>query len=102
MSFKQIIESTNKKFRGPYLGRLHLHVVMTENQLNANELLGDFFELLVEYFRTFGDKPSCAKDIILFLNYLEPSRREELATKLIQVCEISSTTLPQSVCDPIN
>lgn len=72
--------------------------MMSENKLNANELLGDFFELLVDYFRTFGDKPSCAKDIILFLDHLEPRRRAGFASKLIQVCEISSTTLPQSVC----
>lgn len=93
----QIIELTNKKFRGPYLGRLQLHVVMTENKLNANELLGDFLELLTDYFRTFGDKPCCAKDIILFLKHLEPSHRAGFASQLIQVCEISSTTLPQSV-----
>lgn len=95
--FFQLIELTNKKFRGPYLGRLQLHVVMTENKCNANELLGDFFELLIEYFRSFGDKPCCAKDIILFLDYLEPDRRAGFASQLIQVCEISSTTLPQSV-----
>lgn len=37
--------------RGPYLGRLELHHTMTELNENANELLGDFLELLVEYFR---------------------------------------------------
>lgn len=79
------------------MGRLQLHVVMTENKLNANELLGDYFELLIDYFRTFGDKPCAAKDIIVFLEHLEPNRRAGFATQLIQVCEISSTTLPQSV-----
>lgn len=49
--FLQLIESGAKVVRGPYLGRLELHHTMTELNENANELLGDFLELLVEYFR---------------------------------------------------
>lgn len=49
--FIQLIESGAKVVRGPYLGRLELHHTMTELAENANELLGDFLELLVEYFR---------------------------------------------------
>lgn len=93
----QIIEIDDRPIRGPYLGRLELHRVMTINKFNADELLGDFLELLIEYFRLFGDKPCCANDIILFLDCLEPHRRVGLASKLIQVCEISATTLPRSV-----
>lgn len=113
----QLIESGAKVVRGPYLGRLELHHTMTELNENANELLGDFLELLVEYFRKvrnislinqtltltnrssyqFGDKPCCASDIILFLNFLEVERRAELASRLLEVCEISSTKLPQNV-----
>lgn len=72
---------------------------MTMHNFNASELLGDFLELLIEYFRLFGNKPCCANDIILFLDCLEPQRRVGLAAKLIQVCEISSTTLPRSVSE---
>lgn len=82
--------------RGPCLGRLELHKVMNE-QNDAVAMLGDFLELLVEYFRLFGDKPCCANDIILFLDYLEPIRHAELASRLLTVCEITPTTLPRSV-----
>lgn len=47
----QLIDSGGKVERGPYLGRLELHHTMTELNENANELLGDLLELLVEYFR---------------------------------------------------
>lgn len=93
----QLIDTSRKKIRGPYLGRLELHRVMTTNGHNANELLGDILELLLDYFRIFGDKPCCANDIILFLDCLESTKRTDLASRLLQICEISSTTLPQTV-----
>ncbi|KAJ6636490.1 Phagocyte signaling-impaired protein [Pseudolycoriella hygida] len=92
----QLIESGARVVRGPFLGRLELHHTMTDLNENASELLGDFLELLVEYFRKFGDKACCANDIILFLNFLEAERRAELASRLLEVCEISSTKLPQN------
>lgn len=49
--FLQLIENGTKAVRGPYLGRLELHHTMTELNENGDELLGDFLELLVEYFR---------------------------------------------------
>lgn len=88
---------SKQKYRGPYLGQLELHRVMSQQQCNANELFGNFLEMLTEYFRLFGDKPCCAKDIILFLDNLDVTERPGLATKLIQLCEISSTTLPKTV-----
>lgn len=96
-SIRQLIESSNKKYRGPYLGRLELHRVMSDNGFDASELFGDFIEMLTDYFRIFGDKPCCAKDIVLFLDHLETEQRPGLASKLIQLCEISSTTLPKTV-----
>lgn len=48
--FFQLIESCNKE-RGPYLARLELHKRMREKSKNADHLLGDFLELMVEYFR---------------------------------------------------
>lgn len=76
-----------------------MHKMMREMKLNADDLLGDYQELLVNYFRIFGNKKCCANDLKLFLDYLEPSRRPELASKLIQDTGISSTTLPQDVSD---
>ncbi|XP_031637101.1 phagocyte signaling-impaired protein [Contarinia nasturtii] len=92
----ELIESSNKKFRGPYLARLELYRVMDRNQFDAHKLLGEFIELLIDYFRIFGEKPCCAKDIVLFLDDLKEQQKPELASKLIQLCNISATTLPQT------
>lgn len=51
VSLSQLIENGAKPVRGPYLGRLELHHTMTELNENGDDLLGDFLELLVEYFR---------------------------------------------------
>jgi N-terminal acetyltransferase B complex non-catalytic subunit len=97
----QIIENDeSKKARGPYLARLELHRLMRENAFHgANDLLGDFLELLVEYFRLFGGKSCCANDLKMFLEFLEPERRTGLATRLLQDCGISATALPKSVSE---
>lgn len=93
----QLIDTGDRVIRGPYLGRLQMHAVMSANQLNPDGLLGDLLELLVEYFRLFGEKPCCTNDILLFLGGLETNRQTELASRLLQVCEITSTSLPQNV-----
>lgn len=76
---------------------MEMHKRMRDISLNANELLGDYQELLVNYFRTFGHKKCCANDLKMFLEYLDHDERPELASKLIQDTGISSTTLPQDV-----
>lgn len=93
----QLIESSAQKNRGPYLARLELYRVMANNNFDATQLLGEFIEMLIDYFRVFGEKPCCAKDIVLFLDELMEEQRPELAAKLIQLCNISATTLPQTV-----
>lgn len=93
----ELIEMDVRAIRGPYLGRIELHKEMTRIGCDAVALLGDIVELLVEYFRLFGDKPCCANDIVMFLDYIEPIRHAELASQLLMVCEISPTTLPSSV-----
>lgn len=85
------------KVRGPYLARLETHKRMRDLNLNADNLLGDYQELLLNYFRLFGNKKCCANDLKKFLDYLVAGRRPELASKLIQDTGISSTTLPQDV-----
>lgn len=85
--------------RGPYLARLELHKRMRDNSMNATELLGDYFDLLIEYFHIFGDKKCCANDLKLFIEFLEPYRRPGLASQLIKNSGISSTTLPQNVSE---
>ncbi|XP_065369445.1 phagocyte signaling-impaired protein [Calliphora vicina] len=92
----QLIESAEKKVRGPYLARLELHKRMRELDMDAQKLLGDFGELVLEYFRLFGDKPCCTHDITLFLPSISMPARQELANKLLLESGISSTTLPQN------
>jgi hypothetical protein len=74
-----------------------MHKQMRDINLNADMLLGDYQELLLDYFRMFGNKKCCANDLKMFLNYLDANRRSELAPKLIQDTGITSTTLPQDV-----
>lgn len=93
----QLIESGEKKVRGPYLARIELHKRMRAHDLNAKELLGDFCELIIEYFRLFGDKSCCTHDITLFLPSISMEERQKLASKLLLESGISSTTLPQHV-----
>lgn len=81
------------------MARLELYRRMMNNQCDAKKLFGEFIEMLIDYFRVFGEKPCCAKDIVLFLDDLKEEQRPELASKLIQLCNISATTLPQTVCE---
>lgn len=92
----QLIEGEGKRVRGPYLARLELHKRMRQNQMNAQELLGDFTQLIIEYFRLFGDKSCCTSDVTLFLTSISLEDRLKLASKLLQETGISSTSLPQN------
>lgn len=93
----QMIESAERKVRGPYLARLELHKRMRVQSMDAEALLGDFSILINEYFRLFGDKPCCTHDIALFLPSISMEGRQQLASKLLLESGISSTTLPQDV-----
>ncbi|XP_044739206.1 phagocyte signaling-impaired protein [Chrysoperla carnea] len=87
---------SGRKVRGPWLARLELYIMMEEHNCNPNELLGDYLELLVEYFRKFGDKPCCVYDMKIYIKHLPISRRSDLSSKLLKDVGINSTTLPQS------
>lgn len=76
---------------------MELHRVMRENGLNADELLGDYMDLLINFYNIFGNRICCTNDLKLFLEYLDPNRRPGFASKLLQECGISSTTLPENV-----
>lgn len=97
-----IIESSTRKTRGPYLARLELHQRMRAKQLPAQELIGDFDELIIEYFNLFGDKSCCTHDIALFLPSISMEQRQSLANKLLLESGISSNSLPQNVSNAIN
>jgi N-terminal acetyltransferase B complex non-catalytic subunit len=74
-----------------------MHKKMRDLKLDAESLLGDYQDLLIEYFKIFGNKKCCTNDLKMFLEYLDVSRRPEFATKLLQDTGITSTTLPQNV-----
>lgn len=92
---KKMIEE-DPKVRGPYLAQMELHNRMTEKELDANTLLGDYTELLLKYYERFGDRICCTYDLKKFLEYMEAHKRPGFASKLLQECGISSTTLPVS------
>jgi N-terminal acetyltransferase B complex non-catalytic subunit len=83
--------------RGPYLARLQMHKKMRDLKLDANALLGDYQELLIDYFRLFGNKKCCTNDLKIFLDYLDIEKRIEFAAKLVRDSAITSTSLPQNV-----
>ncbi|XP_058454412.1 phagocyte signaling-impaired protein [Malaya genurostris] len=91
-----IMESQQRKHRGPYLARLELNRLMVENNYDKEQLFGDLTDLLLDYFRLFGDKTCCANDLKLFLEYVDPAKRPGFAAKLMQECRINPVTLPSS------
>ncbi|BFF89387.1 phagocyte signaling-impaired protein [Drosophila madeirensis] len=91
-----IIDSSERKRRGPYLARLELHQRMRAHQLPAEQLIGNFDELVVEYFTLFADKSCCTHDIALFLPSISMKQRQALANKLLLQSGVSSTSLPMN------
>lgn len=70
---------------------------MRQHDKDANAFMGDFSDLVINYFRLFGDKPCCTHDISLFLPAISITDRQELANKLLAESGISSTNLPKDV-----
>ncbi|EAT44499.1 AAEL004142-PA, partial [Aedes aegypti] len=91
-----IIESQPRKNRGPYLARLELARLMVKHKFDKEQQFGELTELLLDYFRMFGDKTCCANDLKLFLEYVEPAKRPGFAAQLMQECRINPVTLPSS------
>uniref|UniRef100_A0A182SRC5 Phagocyte signaling-impaired protein n=1 Tax=Anopheles maculatus TaxID=74869 RepID=A0A182SRC5_9DIPT len=92
-----IIEAQPKKFRGPYLARLELNRRMGELKYAEDQLFGKMSDMLAEYFELFADKPCCALDMKLFLEFVKPaSARRALATKLMDGLGLNSHPLPTS------
>ncbi|XP_065087251.1 phagocyte signaling-impaired protein [Ochlerotatus camptorhynchus] len=91
-----IIETQPRKNRGPYLARLELSRLMVEHKFEKEQLFGELTDLLLDYFRMFGDKTCCANDLKLFLEYVEPAKRPGFAAQLMQECRINPVTLPSS------
>ncbi|XP_053680205.1 phagocyte signaling-impaired protein [Anopheles nili] len=92
-----VIEAQPKKFRGPYLARLELNRRMVEQRYAEDQLFGKMADMLAEYFELFADKPCCALDMKLFLEFVKPAQEKRaLASKLMNGLGLSSATLPAS------
>lgn len=72
--------------RGPFLARLELHHVMRTENADAVALLGEYSQLLLEYFRNFGDRSCCPHDIRVFCRHLSA---EEYPTFVQQMVEMA-------------
>ena len=70
---------------------------MVEHKFDKEQQFGELTDLLLDYFRMFGDKTCCANDLKLFLEYVEPAKRPGFAAQLMQECRINPVTLPSSV-----
>lgn len=79
------------------MARLELHQRLRQHNLDANTFMGEFCDLVVNYFRLFSDKPCCTHDISLFLPAISLEDRKQLANKLLAESGISSTNLPKDV-----
>lgn len=83
-----LIEKNPKKIRGPYLARLELHRLMREESADAIGLLGDYSQLLLEYFRNFGDRNCCPHDMRVFCPYLTKEQYEHFLEKLLAMAPL--------------
>lgn len=93
----ELLKADTIRIRGPYLGRLLLHKTLQQHgYADVDMLIGrSMLQLLVEYFRLFGQKPCCTNDIQMFLECLSPDDRVGLAERLRNACQVSATALPQ-------
>lgn len=79
------MEATNAYcLRGPYLARFELARHLQQSELrfknpSVSEVLGSLPDLFVEYFRRFGQRPSCVPDLRVHLPLLTVEDRLEVA-----------------------
>ncbi|XP_056146641.1 N-alpha-acetyltransferase 25, NatB auxiliary subunit [Lampris incognitus] len=81
----RIKEEDNKEshpLRGPYLARLELIHRLRERGCPEESQLGDPSELMVQFFRKFGDKPCCITDLKIYLHLLSPDQHVQLINQL--------------------
>lgn len=100
----QLIEKSPKKVRGPYLARLELHRMMREEKADAVALLGQYSQLLLEYFRNFGDRNCCPHDLKVFCRHLSAEEYQTFPQQLMQMAPLaedgscSTETMMKYIC----
>ncbi|XP_011603060.1 N-alpha-acetyltransferase 25, NatB auxiliary subunit isoform X1 [Takifugu rubripes] len=72
----------SRSLRGPYLARLELLHRLRERGCPEESLLGEPFELMVQFFGKFGEKPCCITDLILYLHLLAPEQHVQFINRL--------------------
>lgn len=85
----QLIESNPKKVRGPYLARLELHWIMREEKADAVSLLGEYSQLLLEYFMNFGDRNCCPHDLKVFCKHLPKDQYKPFLEQLMEMAPLA-------------
>ncbi|KAF0046069.1 hypothetical protein F2P81_002598 [Scophthalmus maximus] len=68
--------------RGPYLARLELMHRLRKRGCAEERLLGDPFELMVQFFGKFGDKPCCITDLKIYLHLLPAEQHVQFINRL--------------------
>ncbi|XP_038129023.1 N-alpha-acetyltransferase 25, NatB auxiliary subunit [Cyprinodon tularosa] len=72
----------SRSLRGPYLARLELMHRLRERGYPEENLPGEPLELMVQFFRKFGDKPCCITDLKIYLHLLAPDQHVQFINRL--------------------
>uniref|UniRef100_A0A3B3YRW3 N(alpha)-acetyltransferase 25, NatB auxiliary subunit n=1 Tax=Poecilia mexicana TaxID=48701 RepID=A0A3B3YRW3_9TELE len=78
-------EKDSRSLRGPYLARLELMHRLRERGYPEENLPGEPLNLMVQFFRKFGDKPCCITDLKIYLHLLSPDQHVQFINRLSEV-----------------
>ncbi|KAF7402329.1 hypothetical protein HZH66_004596 [Vespula vulgaris] len=90
----EIISTSERKVRGPYLARFELLKRIGESD---NNNLMDCVDFMCQYFEKFGEKSCIAGDLRLYLHLLTPAGKEELLNKIAENVGVSPDGYPSTV-----
>ncbi|KAJ1093026.1 hypothetical protein NDU88_006135 [Pleurodeles waltl] len=91
-----------RQLRGPYLAKLELIRRLRNRGCNDEYKLGEPEDLMVQYFKMFGDKPCCFTDLKVFIDLLVPSQYTNFINRLLSSLPLSAPSddqlaLPEDV-----
>ncbi|XP_035725725.1 N-alpha-acetyltransferase 25, NatB auxiliary subunit-like isoform X1 [Vespa mandarinia] len=90
----EIISTSERKVRGPYLARFELLKRIGESD---NNNLMDCVDFMCQYFEKFGEKSCIAGDLRLYLHLLTPAGKEQLLNKITENVGVSPDGYPSTV-----
>ncbi|KAK2586630.1 hypothetical protein KPH14_011677 [Odynerus spinipes] len=91
--FNEIISTSERKVRAPYLARFELLKRIRENTDN----MLDCVDFMCQYFEKFGEKNCIVGDLRLYLNLLTPTGKVILLNKLADDVGVSPDSYPSTV-----